>query len=413
MFFIVFLFCISFVLGVTCPDDRIVLKLSDGRNAHAGDYDSSYGIVLCAPEGRTINHNSGTPLISLSDSTNAHLKSGTTDSAYGVGIEFGDWDCLVEQNSCSVGDASIELSLSSTTNAHVSLGDDDNYPVKVCCGEPGVPVVEESNPRVFWMNALGQETTESVIDEVVALIAEDFVPTQFSEEENVIFKIYEDNWLVADDFIREFSVTTIPGNSDVSSSWTITQADWDAGGSLEDGEMEFYFKIIGQNSGPPVPEKSGLLRVTETVPAPPVTCTSNDDCVDGEETCEIPEGETEGMCERMLDNVQILSWGFCEVNVKRVENECETTGKISYFVNTIWTKPTDPPGEDEKKCEFQDGSTILGDCTKQIAKLPVFTLLNALIVVAIIAFFYLVRNGLKARKGKKGKKNFEKGKKKQ
>ena len=135
-FFLIFLFGINMVsatqcfIGVpSCPSETTaIMKLSAITNAHGGTIsDSSYSFNLCCPGTGTLT---GTKVIGLSGTTNAHAESPTLSSSnYNTNIlysGFGSCELLTNCGS-NVG----VLSLSAETNAH--LGNFNAYAQKICC----------------------------------------------------------------------------------------------------------------------------------------------------------------------------------------------------------------------------------------------------------------------------------------
>jgi len=316
----------------TCANDQVILRLSDTSNAH-GEIDSgagNYPVNVCyneffSEDGNGLRTCGTNQIISLSALTNAH---GEDPSAgiYPVDVCYGDLTCSIRGPgvACSAGEVAI-VSLSDSTNAHLALG--EIYDYKVCCSsasdapicnndgaicDPGEtesncpsdcaptpgdmdgdgvldasdncpndpnPGQEDSDGNgigdvcdpdtllIRWEDFGGMELTQSSVGNTVRMVVLNIGSAGVVNGAEVKFDIFEGD-LIFDDFIRSINAF-VDGNGNVAAEWVITQADFDIGATGEN-QLEFIFIASPEVPGDPgqfdpLPGTSGELSVTEGV----------------------------------------------------------------------------------------------------------------------------------------------------
>ena len=114
----------------SCNEANTIMKLSDTTNAHGSLYDQgTYTNYLCCDFEGTHTCSGSNKVVGLSSPTNAHAEI-PENSIYGTDVCFVDLNCESSADSCPLNKTAI-LSLSDTTNAH--LGGPLDYPTKICC----------------------------------------------------------------------------------------------------------------------------------------------------------------------------------------------------------------------------------------------------------------------------------------
>lgn len=268
-----------------CADQsQVILRLNDTTNAHIESYkENTYPIDICYNEIFGFDYTGSNPnvctgknkVIGVSGITGP--SGGATDALgeipednnYPWSICYGNLSCVSSTTVCASGYHQV-LSLSASTGAYAELVG-GSYPVKICCRNP---LIES----YFW--ARGTYPTPSnpiggaIIGDTVKLV---WLNTSLSAGTRVEFGIWE-NDTINDDPIRTGAnniSTTVNADGDAIVSWTITQADYDAGRPAlewitEGYQVEFYFKAIN-------PSKSWV--------SPQLSVTKTGECNDGDKKC--------------------------------------------------------------------------------------------------------------------------------
>ena len=265
-----------------CPENQRVMELYLNSNSHAAlSGESNYGYVLCCGFvlGDEDSHNcwpdKRNALLELSSSTNAHAEvlSGTAYS--GNTVCYSDFsDC--SPDTCGQPGAISVVSLTSATNAHV----DSTGSVNICCkrsGEmpPDEPYADEM--EIYFITSSGTringDITASVGDTVYFVVVN---PTTEVKNGDYTLSLMESD-TGSDDFIKSsFNIDSVVYRS----SWTITQADVDAGNDYdpiypfgENGAVEFYFKLFSGETSYLTPTKV-IVPVSDEEPEPTSATTS-------------------------------------------------------------------------------------------------------------------------------------------
>jgi len=135
--------------------DRI-LRISSTSNAHGEVYNGAgnYNEEICFSQlfgqdtptnPRDCDPNGLNHIVSLSDATNAHARTGGSN-AYLTDVCYKDLRCISRNNNCNEGETEI-LSLSSFTNAHLEIASGVNYDYLICCiyADDDVPDCDEDD----------------------------------------------------------------------------------------------------------------------------------------------------------------------------------------------------------------------------------------------------------------------------
>ncbi len=457
--FLFLIFLISgFVSAVSCVitettscSSNAVMGLSNLTNAH-GELvkEGNYNYVLCCDfrGGSTMcllkeggSETFVNKIIGLSSETNAHAEIPSLTN-YNYDVCYEQLECAKRTDTCNPGEMGV-LSLSSDTNAHI--GGFEDYDVKICCtgmceeGEEyidGECVIEQV---AYWANKNGNYITEANVvletTSVLMILKNSGLP----QGTQVDFKIYEED-LVFDDLIRTIS-GTIDANGNAEESWTVTQEDIDSTGEPESFD-NFYFIA---NS-----ETSNELNITIKELPSVNWCSDYDiteDCND--DICEVAKESVENIYE--IECGKVWTEEDCTYEFKCMcnwdDNECEAVwelkvdcdgepfepligtcsynsdttddcddGYLEYSWTATWTwgennnftgNPNggayveNPLGTwhydpDKIYLDCVNGSRTI-QCPAQI-KLPVFTLYNAIIALAVIGLIYVIWNYKKKRK---------------
>ncbi len=183
-------------------------------------------------------------LLWLNNETNSHVSVNAIEGSYDVPVCYGDEECVIRTDSCENGEE-VVVSLYQEENSHVSLGDDVNYPIKVCC---------KTSSDIYWADANGARITDQEINigDRIQAVAIGAVSGTFNIKEN--------DALVDDDII-DIVGEVIDGK--LVGKWEITQTDLD---KTEDFE-EFYFKV--NNGG----DKSDSISINGTYDDDPMNVT--------------------------------------------------------------------------------------------------------------------------------------------
>lgn len=272
--FLIFLGLIIFIPRIsaqtTCSStDQIILRLSDTTNAHGevyngvGNYpeeicyDTIFGVAydtISDPNFRTCDPVGGNRILKLSSTTNAHAEDPGQNN-YATEVCYGDLVCNVRTGGCLTGE-SLVVSLSDTTNAHLS--NDASYLVDICCIRSGPA------PCSFDSSSWSVGTVQA--DNTVQL---NVVTLNCNDGENVTLDIGEidagSTYAGKDDSdtakINVPQLTgTISGNS-LSVDWT---AEWhlDENNFLGDDDPEYVFQATLDSDPGVVIDNSGTLKVT-------------------------------------------------------------------------------------------------------------------------------------------------------
>ena len=449
--FLIFLGIIVFTPGVsaqiTCSaSDQIILRLSSATNAHgevfngAGGYteeicyDTIFGVA--GNGDRTCDPFGANKILGLFSATNAHAEA-PDQTNYAIEICYGNMVCNVRTANCGIDNPNevLIVSLSDTTNAH--LASDNSYPTKICCTF-GEAAPSCSLTDAYW------NTTSGSLDVVEGTIVELIVEGVNCDEENVSFEVWED------DVVNELMDSNPP--EDVTFNGTtatgIWTAEWQCDGELFGvctlGDPEYFFKVFVNsleiNSGGAGADE---LHVTEHVGGDcqdivvcgdynnQISC-DDDECVvadvsGGNIDCDDPQIEcgcswisASGSCNATWsgsppgDGGEKI--GTCTYGEDTTDN-CDD-GFLTFNWTATWTwadTGVDPPcdigyvlGGDEK-CHYDpnklsedcDAGSTYRVCPAQIP-LPFFGAYNFIVALAIIALIYILwASNQRKRKSKK------------
>ena len=228
----------------TCSSpNQIIFSLYQSNNSHVALWNNeSAGYKVCYNQifGREYAVNNmrvctgKNSVLNISSIDNAHAEK-PYGLNYPVGICYGEMACSVRTARCNPGGEKIVARLSGETNAHVSNSSFPSYDNLLCCSEKPLGFNrlswKDSSETNFISNA---KNGDSVVLYAV---------TNFTAGTLVTFEIYEDDPLSRDN-IRTGSNNLsgiVDSNGIAKASWTITQADIDAGDGLGEGDfVEFY-----------------------------------------------------------------------------------------------------------------------------------------------------------------------------
>lgn len=177
-------FCFTCVYA-ECSENQIIIKLSSKTDAH-GEILNNYPVNVCynlifGKQGRGDRVCDGSNrVISLSGNTNAHA-SASQSALYPVDVCYDDLVCSA-RTSCNAVEKMV-VSLSDSTNAHLS--NESGYGVKICCSETVVPLGE-----VSWRNMIDQPIESADLNDSVKLVV---TGAGFSGKE-INYTIYKSIW---------------------------------------------------------------------------------------------------------------------------------------------------------------------------------------------------------------------------
>lgn len=222
----------NIVERTSCSDD-IVMGLSSETNAHAELFDQgNYNYVLCCDFEGAHSCIGKNKLLGLSSETNAHAEIPEEEN-YLENVCYGELECRSIQGNCDAEEFGV-ISLSDSTNAH--LGKFEDYSKKICC--------KRLSQTAYWA-----DTNGDIINTINATVGSSKVLTillnsGLAEGTDVNFEIYEWDPIVPD-LIRTIN-GVVNDEEDANASWTITQEDLDATG--EEDFDDFYFIVNGEES---------------------------------------------------------------------------------------------------------------------------------------------------------------------
>ncbi len=438
LFIFLFLISISFSSAATCsiveadactsPDYKL-MYLSDTNNAHgrilSEEYDGSYNYVLCCDFGRgNTNCLGDNKITSLSDVTNAHAEIPSLDN-YDEHICYSTLDCTSGEGLACNNEKDIKLiSLSNTTDAHIGVY--DAHPIKICC---------QRKVHSFWSDKDGKliNYIDIALDKTKIYLS--MINSDLSSGESITFKIYERD-PVESDLIKSIE-SYVDYNGDSEAEWIITREDLENGLELGEGNLEdldgFYFEIE-DSEGLLITSSSGELNIN--IKHEEDFCLSKTYCQSYENStnCEAD------LCETGLNTVErdfeVYSCGETEIGPNCInetkcgcywneetekcesyydmESDCtisggklqggicksETTGEgdcsidsfIKYAVQGDWTwiDPLNQNPEylqEKNKCETEREKTV--PCPSQV-KLPFFSYLSIIIAISGIFMIYFL-----------------------
>jgi len=151
--FAVLVFGLIFVsLGVVnaCEDNQRIMRLYQENNSHGAVWNDTHGydIEICYDdslfdfgtytEDLSTAHNctaDNDNILWLADEYNSHA-SLTSDDTYKTPVCYGNLICdntFTTQEQCDAWEGKIILSLYSASNSHIAKGNNQYYPVKICC----------------------------------------------------------------------------------------------------------------------------------------------------------------------------------------------------------------------------------------------------------------------------------------
>lgn len=395
---IIFLSSGIFAVGESCfITDRgtcegggnVVMGLSDTTNAH-GELASegNYNDVLCCNFAGSLTCDGQNKILGFSSSTNAHAEI-PNETTYSTEVCYSDLSCISTTLDCGNTSYSLPVvSLSDSTNAHI--GEIGNYNINICCSSASFISVSSN---IYWSEDGTSEI--SVIDVVTGttIIKLVFKNSGLAEGTEVSFNIWEDD-LFLDDFIKTISAT-IDNNGSAIAEWIVTLEDLEK--TLNDYE-EFYFEINNQISNH---LRLNILEISEC--ANVIICGDYDNqnsC--GNDNCQIAgtsAAPTDVNCDDPTINC-FCSWGdqcnfefeLSEEGTEVIIGTCtfiESTtddcsdGLLSYSWTATWTGT---PGDRPVECI--EGNRIL-ECPAQI-QLPFFGIYNIIAATLFIALIHLI-----------------------
>jgi len=422
----------------TSPDynpDKVLMGVSNPTNAHGEEKDQgiySY-VVQCEFAGGVLCDGSN-QVISISSPTNAHAE--ISGGSYTIPICFGDLSCISTDQTSNDDYRLPILSLSADTNAHI--GNFEDYPIKILCRSPTVPIA-------FWSVTNGVKPT-SLIDVVpdttkVQIIFEN---SGLIEGTKAIFEIFEsdvgETLRGDDDFIKSIEGTVGVGG-DVLVEWKIAQDNLNKGKDLfeDETELKFYFEAHDDIGNSPLATSSNLeinvlssdFCITNEIficgDYDPDQCSPNSDpcnvadnnpasdCTNSLTNC-FCDLNDQSLCTDIFESIIINEEGFKEVLGQCVidtgdgaPDNCDD-GFITYSWTATWSESiactSDSECLNEQICDISEGeiegickpsSCLSGkqtlQCPAQI-QLPFFGLWNfiaAMLTIALIYGFMILR----------------------
>jgi hypothetical protein len=365
----VFLFIIISLVGLisaascsvttSCASGNKLMALSGSTDAHGGTVaDSpSYTYFVCCDFLGSSTCTGTNTVLHLYDETNAHAEV-PSGSAYDVDICYDGLSC-VSGSSCT-GEYTIPiLSLSDTTNAHI--GPFSTYSTKICCKRSSLTWRDPNN------NIISEFTTTLNQDKYVLMVLEE---DGIGEGDSANFSVYE-NKLFGDDLIF-YEVREALMDEKITAVFSIDDSGLDA----DDHILYFKTVLAGVTSQSPDLEltiENPDLEFCETTPI--VTCesyTNEDDCNDnvcpigyssdscGEQTGECPlvdgcyyqincgcewneddevcnEFESESLNPECVGSGCPSSLGQCTVvQMLQPGDTCDEDNFLSYLLNSVW-----------------------------------------------------------------------------
>ena len=269
VFGIILLVVLFGVGSAVCDDDFRIMKLYAETNSHGALWDNAnYNVDICVPnynvQSSTI-HNcvdensdgiSENLFIWLSSDFNSHVSTIKT-GYYNTPICYEDLVCNYRDVSlgeyCSE-EETVFASVYSETNSHISLGDDSNYPIKICCVLNSVSTEGDAYWKTLTGIYLGKPGEGDSFPEKVAYKGDtvklEWKDTGLSLGETINVKIYEYDATIfnPDDYIRDVELTA-DSEGTATGIWTISQADIDTAKGFLFGDLnDFYFKYEGLES---------------------------------------------------------------------------------------------------------------------------------------------------------------------
>ena len=341
--------CRVMELSECTGDWNILFKMSHETNAHAeleSESNYNYGICCDFPSSgepyRTCDPDRNTPIIKLSDSTNAHVQDpNRTD--YPEEVCYQRLKCAIQTSGQCYGDDLEMFSISSETNAHV--GSFDDYTTKVCCAYQGevTPSFPETTAR-YWTDA-----EDKMISEIKVVPGETEVKMMLINgpvDTEVTFELKEKDTLLDDDIKEVTTYTDSNGNAEYK--WRVTQEDTNNAG--EENQYDFYFEVEGDSS---------YELAVQIIDCPAALTFCSD--YEKEEYC------NEDYCNAAQNFDQSCGESWTEGNCDYItECECKWDSSLGecYFENTTHVNCGGGPGsliEGIGTCKIEDTSS--GDCS--------------------------------------------------
>jgi len=355
-----------------CNDDsHTILKISSTDNAHGEVYDgaNNYPIRICSndifdqiPVGPSPHACNGqNKILGLSDTSNAHAQIPSLNT-YSEDVCYGNLICTSRSGNCN-SDETCVVTLSDSTNAHLAeCGSPNAYSTKICCKKSDGSGPGGSN--AYWTNIFGDKINQ------VSIVSGNYVKmvvnnTEFAQGTQVTFYIYElddgstgDDEDAIDDELRvgTNNITgTVDANGKVEAQLQITQQDISNGGN--ENPLEFYFVVFKDDS------TSIYSPTLQVYPLGPGYCdmidlcsayTNEDEC--NQDPCGVAETSLEQreegiVCgEHYTDVNGCDHWSVCRCKWNLAQGVCEADRQDNI---------------DTSSCGQAGGIDSIGDCLYQ------------------------------------------------
>jgi hypothetical protein len=366
---------VSFVSGAACTDEETILRLYQDTNSHGAEFDqTAYPVQVCTPNGETVVRDSCNKYFYLSDEINAHAKVAYQDETYDVGVCYK----MDPKRQCElvIGDCPSErpielLKFSDSINAHLSLPGDENYDYRLCC-------IDAENP--LTINECSTTAENIWYDEN----GEDQITTT------------EEGYCDNEDTNSRIDISE-------RSNWKYQWTDACCSGSLacvgddSEGDDSLCRSVAGLNTINDCPDYKGEA-----------TCNADDNHVadarapasascEGFGTYNLVGAECKWS--EVSGCYQELDYGDYSCRVTQDPQQCRG-GFMSVLVESIFygTEGSELLSCEDSLCE---DSKYLSVCGGETLKLFGFTWVNAILVLIILAAFYLAFLKRQKRKGEK------------
>ena len=368
---------------------NVVMGLSAGTNAH-GELASegNYADVLCCNFAGSLTCDGTNKILGLSSNTNAHAEI-PNETTYSTEVCYSDLNCISTTLDCGNTSSTLPVvSLSDSTNAHI--GGIGNYSINICCSSASFVIVSSD---VYWSEDGTSEISGIDVVTGTTTVKLVFKNSGLAEGTEVSFDIWEDD-LFLDDFIKTINAT-IDSNGSAIAEWTIIFEDLEK--TINDYE-EFYFEVNKRGSDYLV------LTILEISECNTIVLCGDYDNLDscGNDNCQIAgtsAAPTDVNCDDPTRNC-FCSWddqcnfkfdlldegngtiiGTCSF-IESTTDDC-SDGLLSYSWTATWSGASA-----DKPAECSDGSRIL-ECPAQI-QLPFFGIYNIIVATLFIALIHSI-----------------------
>jgi hypothetical protein len=159
----------GFLSSQSCNSDQVMFSLFSERNSHVGSSSNSdYSVKACynsffgsEGNGERVCPEGSSPLFYKYAMENSHVATSSEEAT--IPVCYGGLKCRAVEGECT-GEEKLIASLSASENAHISLGDDPEYPVKICCSSSSFvrafsgELVEDS---AKWISSKGEDISST------------------------------------------------------------------------------------------------------------------------------------------------------------------------------------------------------------------------------------------------------------